>query len=158
MPRRRTASTESRGKQCRRCGADEWHKEGKSGDWRCWPCRLRYSRERCARKDKADPARRLYASARQRAAKQGLPFNLTVDDIRAVWPPDGRCPVLGVELTQGEKVLHDASPTLDRINPKWGYEAGNIAVMSLAANRAKGALRASELTRIADWMRAQGLD
>jgi len=84
-------------------------------------------------------------------------FGITVDDVRAAWPRDGRCPALGLALRQGDGVVGDASPTLDRINPAWGYIAGNIAVISYAASRAKGTLTAEQLSCIANWMRAEGL-
>lgn len=100
----------------------------------------------------------LWRSARARARKQGQRFTITVDDVRAAWPTDNRCPVLGIELVRGEGASQDSSATIDRLNGAWGYEPGNIAVISLAANRAKGNLRASELEQIARWMRAQGLD
>jgi hypothetical protein len=80
-----------------------------------------------------------------------------MQDVRDVYPADGRCPALGTELRQGKARSQDASPTLDRMNPQWGYVKGNIAVISYAANRAKGAMRAAELERIAAWMRANGL-
>lgn len=60
-------------------------------------------------------------------------------------------------LRQGKVTITDASPTLDRVNPAWGYVPGNIAVISYAANRAKGAMSANDLSKIADWMRAVGL-
>lgn len=99
----------------------------------------------------------MYRTAKRRAEEQGITFTVTVEDIRAEWPRDGRCPALGIPLTFGPGVSHDASPTLDRLNAEWGYEKGNIAVLSMAANRAKGGLRAEDLERIAGWMRGKGL-
>lgn len=66
--------------------------------------------------------------------------------------------MLGLTLARGRGKMQDASPTLDRLNSQWGYEPGNIVVISLRANRAKGALTAHELTQIADWMRSKGLE
>lgn len=100
---------------------------------------------------------RLYRGARQRSLHDGVEFSITEDDIRAVFPADWRCPVLGIAMQYGKLRLHDASPTLDRINPAWGYVPGNIAVISYRANRAKGAMTAAELEQIADWMRGKGL-
>lgn len=54
--------------------------------------------------------------------------------------------------------MQDASPTLDRLNPAWGYTPTNIAVLSLAANRIKSNGTATELERIAAWMRSRGLN
>lgn len=100
---------------------------------------------------------RLFRYARERAREEGTEFTITVDDVRAAFPRDWVCPVLGARMTHGDGKSHDASPTLDRINPDWGYVPGNIAVMSYRANRAKGALRAFELEQIATWMRGRGL-
>lgn len=73
------------------------------------------------------------------------------------WPPDGRCPVFGMPLRAGIGKSHDSSPTLDRLNAAWGYEPGNVAVMSMKANRLKADATADELEQVAAWMRAQGL-
>ncbi len=81
-----------------------------------------------------------------------------MNDILAVWPKDDKCPALGVPLSVGKQNHHDGSPTLDRLNNDWGYVPGNIAVISYAANRAKGNMRAQDLERIAAWMRSEGLD
>ena len=101
----------------------------------------------------------LYTLAKSRAKRFGVPFTITIDDVRAVYPVDGKCPVLGIDLQRGRegKVLEN-SPTLDRLNNQWGYEPGNIAVISYRANRAKGGLTATELEQIALWMRARGLE
>jgi hypothetical protein len=101
----------------------------------------------------------LHAIAKQRAKAKGMPFTITVDDVRAAYPADGYCPVLGIKLERGQNgKAKDASPTLDRLNGQWGYEPGNICVISHRANRAKGGLTAEELERIARWMRTKGLE
>lgn len=100
----------------------------------------------------------LYELARQRAREKGIPFTITVDDVRAVYPADGLCPVLGLPLVRGHGRSHDASPTLDRLNNEWGYEPHNICVISHRANAAKRAMHATELEAIARWMRSMGLD
>lgn len=67
--------------------------------------------------------------------------------------------MLGIELVRGtEGKSLDSSPTLDRMNNAWGYDRGNIVVMSQRANRAKGGLTARELDDIASWMRRNGLE
>lgn len=119
---------------------------------------MRCNRAATARWKKEDPARFLFSTAKSRAARSGVPFTISIEDVRGMWPEDGRCPALGIVLSKGPGVPHDASPTLDRMNSAWGYEKGNVAVLSHRANRAKGALTASELESIARWMRARGLD
>lgn len=96
-------------------------------------------------------------NAQHRAREAGIPFRITREHVLAAWPEDGRCPILGIPLRAGRGRTHDGSPTLDRLNPVWGYEPGNIAVISLKANRAKSNLTARELRLIAEWMEKNGL-
>ena len=93
-----------------------------------------------------------------RAKSRNVPFTVSVADIRAAWPTDGKCPIFNIPLSTGKGKPHDFSPTLDRLNDAWGYEPGNIAIISLRANRAKGRLKASELEQLAAWMRRHGLE
>lgn len=158
---RRPKPGEQRGVRCGRCGADEWRElsqgRGRKRGWRCLPC-LRGARRVRIAEERRDLAVRLLLAAKRRARDTGVACHLTVDDVRAALPDDGRCPALGIPLVVGDGVQHDASPSLDRLNNAWGYEPGNIAVLSLRANRAKGDLTAAELERIAAWMRERGLN
>lgn len=100
----------------------------------------------------------MWLRARRRARAAQQPFTITLEDVKAAWPSDGRCPILGIPLVvQTNGAAADGSPSLDRLNPDWGYETGNIAVISHAANRAKGGLTAEQLEKIAQWMRGKGL-
>lgn len=105
-----------------------------------------------------DAAFRLWEGAKKRAAGSALPVSVGVEQIRALLPLDGLCPVLGIPLVPGRGMSNDSSPTLDRLNPAWGYEVGNLAVISMRANRIKGDCTAVELERVAAWMRRKGLD
>jgi hypothetical protein len=87
-----------------------------------------------------------------------LPFIITVEDVQAAIPTDGVCPVLGMQMVRGAGFSHAASPTLDRLNDEWGYEPGNIAVISHKANTMKGRATATELEQVAAWMRSRGLE
>jgi ribosomal protein L37AE/L43A len=156
MPPRRTRAALTRDRECRKCGADEWRKEtrGRRVVWRCIPCTRKIERES---KSRRDPVDKLYASAQTRARKIGTDFTITPADIKRVWPRDNRCPILGLPIRAGKGKTHDGSPTLDRLNNSWGYTPDNIAVISYAANRAKGNLTADELEKIVKWMRSKGL-
>lgn len=103
------------------------------------------------------PARSLLTSARGRAEAAGVPFTITERDVRAAWPADGRCPVFGTTLSIGKGSRRDHSPSLDRLNNAWGYEPGNIAVISWRANKLKSDASAEELGRLAAWMQSHGL-
>lgn len=141
------------GRTCKTCGADDWYQRPKIV---CRPCQKRRTQTR-SRAHRADPAYTLWESAQTRAQYQMVPFAIGVEDVRKVWPLDGLCPVFGLPLRPSKHFADEHSPTLDRINPEWGYEVGNIAVISMKANRAKGRLTADELQRIVSWMRRQGL-
>lgn len=85
-----------------------------------------------------NPDKALLAGARRRARKYGVEFNLDISDI--VIPEF--CPVLGVPLVLirgrgGSNRMNQASPSLDRIDPRKGYTKGNVWVISWKANRLK---------------------
>lgn len=95
----------------------------------------------------------MFQTAKRRARESGLPFNIEPDDIRKLFPKDGKCPALGMPL---DFKCHNnaASPTLDRLLPELGYVRGNIAVISMRANRMKNDVTDPELfSRMAQWMR-----
>lgn len=75
----------------------------------------------------------LVASAKARAVKKGLEFNIEPSDI--VIPEV--CPLLGIPLVRGRGRIVDSSPTIDRIDSSKGYTKGNIWIISAKANRMK---------------------
>ena len=99
----------------------------------------------------------MWRKAKERAAASGVAFTITPADIEAVWPVEERCPALGVTLERGRGKQQNVSPSLDRLNNAWGYEPGNIAVISNRANSIKRDASATELEQVATWMRKQGL-
>ncbi len=63
--------------------------------------------------------------------------------------------MLGIRLEPGVANSHDASPSLDRLEPTRGYVKGNVAVISYRANRIKTDATAEELQRVLDWVHDQ---
>lgn len=90
----------------------------------------------------------LLAAARARAKKQGVPFDLTEDDIVI---PDV-CPILGVRMRRGKGTSTPCSPSLDKIIPALGYVPGNIAVISRRANTIKNDASIHELRALVRWL------
>ena len=79
------------------------------------------------------PEYKLFNSARTRAKREELNFNLDISDI--IIPE--YCPILKIPLFKGVgKPVHN-SPTLDKINNELGYIKGNIRVISYRANTMK---------------------
>jgi hypothetical protein len=97
------------------------------------------------------PEKTLLNLAKQRAKRDGTPFSITTDDIKLV----KKCPVLGIELTYGMSRQGDSSPSMDRIVPDKGYVPGNVAIISMKANRLKSNGTLDEITKIYRWLKRQ---
>ena len=64
------------------------------------------------------------------------------------------CPILGVPIeVLGEDRNRAAS--IDRLNPNLGYVPGNVAVISLRANRIKSDATIEELEKLVAWIRSR---
>lgn len=87
--------------------------------------------------------RYLVQSARNRAKKYSLPFDITHEDV--VVPEF--CPYLGIKLVPFSEW---SSPSLDKIIPELGYVKGNIQVISTKANTMKNNATQDELVRFAE--------
>lgn len=96
---------------------------------------------------KNNPASYLHRSAKARAKKAGLPFNIVPEDV--VIPLF--CPLLGIMLIPniGGKVRAFNSPSLDRAIPELGYVRGNVRVVSYQANAMKQNATAEQLRTFA---------
>ena len=92
-----------------------------------------------------DPRIQLLISAKARAKKNNLPFNITLEDI--VIPK--YCPILNIRLKRkpyGQRgSFISCSPSIDKIIPKLGYVKGNIMIISMKANVMKCNASLSEL-------------
>ena len=97
------------------------------------------------------PDRHLFCAAKHRAKKNGLEFNIELEDI--IIPK--YCPFLGVELTPSDKKLKPTSATLDRINSTQGYIKGNIEVISHLANTMKSNATKEQLITFANSIRSR---
>lgn len=96
-----------------------------------------------------NPNALLLKSARDRAKEKNIPFDITVEDITI----PVTCPVLGIQLQIGEKVVCNNSPSLDRIKPELGYVKGNIQVLSYRANTLKSNATIEELEKVLEHLK-----
>jgi len=112
---------------------------------RCRSCNAAYMRAYLRRRRREHPDRELRNRARKRAYGLGLPFALPKEGPRI----PVLCPVLGIELRVGGG-RSDASPSLDRVVPAFGYVNGNVRVISDRANRLKSDYALDELRRLAE--------
>jgi hypothetical protein len=88
-----------------------------------------------------DPIKRCIWSARYRAKKYGIPFDITYADL--IMPEV--CPYLQIPLVRVKNRIGGTSPTLDRIVPELGYVKGNVQIISDKANRMKNNASPEEL-------------
>jgi hypothetical protein len=87
--------------------------------------------------------------AKGRAKRKGIPFNLKPEDI--VIP--NTCPVLGIPLVRGIKIIHNGSPQLDRIIPQLGYVRGNVIVISKLANCIKQNATPDQIIQVGEYFK-----
>lgn len=97
---------------------------------------------------KKNPKRYLLVSARARAKRQNIPFDLTENDFEI---PEF-CPCFGFKLVQNEKKSCPQSATLDQIIPGNGYVCGNVQVISLKANTMKSNASKDDLNKFVEWI------
>lgn len=105
----------------------------------------RYANEHNARKRIERPEFFMLANARHRAKERGQPCTIKESDI--IVP--ALCPILGIPLEVQVGVLSHNSPSLDRIDPHFGYVPGNVWVISHRANTMKNDARPDELITFA---------
>ena len=92
----------------------------------------------------ANPMQARLRSAKKRASKQGVPFNLTLAD----FPPLPEVCPMGIPFTPNASFGSPGSPTLDRVIPRLGYTKGNVQWLSARANRIKDNATLDELKAI----------
>ncbi len=89
----------------------------------------------------ANPQKMLINSAKDRAKKNDIPFDITEADVEI---PEV-CPYLKTPFVRG--TMYAAS--VDRIDPRLGYVKGNIEVISRKANLMKNNASTEELLEFA---------
>lgn len=132
------------------------------------PCkrghRLKYVNDgwcvECARLEGRRPDlkfKRIFQNAKGRAKQEHLPFDLTEEYIKQIWPPDNLCPVMKTPLVEPSGPFRRGprsfSPSVDRIKPERGYVKGNVAIISHYANTLKNdCCDPAVFRRLADWL------
>lgn len=90
---------------------------------------------------------------KRNAIENGIPFSITINDLK---PFPIRCPILGVKLVYESNVGRRGDmASIDRIIPSLGYVPGNVAIMSLRANRLKNNASLEEVRSLLKWMESK---
>jgi hypothetical protein len=79
----------------------------------------------------------LVNASKQRAKLKNREHTITVEDIKGLYPVDGKCPVFGFDLEFNDVGFRETSPSIDRIDSSRGYTKDNIQIISWKANRLK---------------------
>jgi hypothetical protein len=95
----------------------------------------------------------LINASKQRAKLNGREHNISVEDIKAVYPSDGCCPIFGLKLEFNGAGFRDNSPSIDRIDSTRGYTSDNIQIISWKANRIKGASSLQDLEMMVAYLK-----
>jgi hypothetical protein len=82
-----------------------------------------------------DRVTRVHDHAKMRAKEEGLPFDVDVEYLLSIFPPDALCPILKTPMSFGGE--RRTSPSLDKRVPEKGYTRGNICWISFKANVVK---------------------
>lgn len=91
----------------------------------------------------------MLGAARRRAARAGVPFDLSETDFDIPL----YCPVLGVPIEKAMGRAKPNSPSLDRMIPDLGYIKGNVRVISMRANSIKGDASLAELEAVVKYIK-----
>lgn len=118
--------------------------------------RKQKSKEWRERKRAEDRFRFVWYAAKRRAKTADVAFTISKQDIIDIFPSDGKCPMLGIQLQFNNKISQDNSPSLDRVIPELGYVAGNIQLISYRANRIKNDATLEELKMIVAFLDRNG--
>lgn len=97
----------------------------------------------------------LLYNCKYRAKREGLAFNITLEDI----PIPEACPVLGIPLRSqdGRRGFYPNSPSVDKIVPALGYVRGNVRVISVRANMIKRDATPEDIVKVAAWVQQEYL-
>ena len=95
--------------------------------------------------------REVRRGAKGRARKNNIPFNVSVEYLKDIFPADHLCPVFNCQMSfcNSDKWR---SASIDRIDPEIGYVEGNVQWISVKANTIKNNAHPYELLRLANFM------
>ena len=91
-------------------------------------------------------------SAKKRALKGNLPFEIDIKFLVEKFYNLKKCPVLGTDIDwQSKNQLHHNSPSLDKIIPIYGYTKDNTQLISCKANTMKQNASPEELLKFSNY-------
>lgn len=95
----------------------------------------------------------LLNASKQRAKLKNREHTITLEDIKNLYPVDGKCPVFGFDLEFNSGGFRETSPSIDRIDSSKGYTKDNIQIISWKANRIKSYATVEELETVVAYLK-----
>lgn len=108
-----------------------------------------YRRRQSASLRERHPIKYLFAQAKHRAKKRGLPFTITLEELDI----PTHCPVFGIPLFFSEGRRTANSYSIDRWDNTKGYVKGNVKIISWKANQYKGDMTVDEVSSLLNYMK-----
>ena len=103
-----------------------------------------YKNEHHKSQKEKNPIKHLLTGAKSRASRDGIEFNIKIDDIEI----PKFCPILGIPLFFTYGLRTENTPSIDRIDNTLGYIEGNVQIISWRANHIKSSTSFYELEKI----------
>jgi hypothetical protein len=109
-------------------------------------------------KSRAKPTTEVYRYFGDRASKlktksrkNKIPYDLDGKYLQSIYPEDGKCPALNVEMKAGSDSDWRLSPSVDRIDPSGGYVRGNVIWISWLANCIKSSATPEQIITVGEF-------
>ena len=109
-------------------------------------------------KSRAKPTTEVYRYFGDRASKlktksrkNKIPYDLDGKYLQSIYPEDGKCPALNVEMKAGSDSDWRLSPSVDRIDPSGGYVRGNVIWISWLANCIKSSATPKQIVAVGEF-------
>lgn len=136
---------------CKTCDQEYQEKQRKKTPEKRLVAAREYQKER--RKNFDYRLQMLLNASKQRARNKNIEHTLTIEELKELYPADGRCPVFGFTLQFGSAGFRENSPSVDKIDPKGGYTKDNVQIISWKANRLKTDATVKELELLLSFMK-----
>jgi len=80
-----------------------------------------------------------------------IPYDLDGKYLQSIYPEDGKCPALNIEMKAGSDSDWRLSPSVDRIDPSGGYIRGNVIWISWLANCIKSSATPKQIIAVGEF-------
>jgi len=86
-----------------------------------------------------------------RSRENKIPYDLDGKYLQSIYPKDGKCPALNIEMKVGYDSDWRLSPSVDRIDPSGGYIRGNVIWISWLANCIKSSATHKQIIAVGEF-------